>query len=113
MKNLLITKIDLNAFFSDVCIYKIYKPLKTEVDILKTELNALKNDLAQLKQQANTNIWYDGADLKQLFNFSESTLIRYRKNNQIPFTKLGGRYFYPKSFFTKSLLKKMENKHLL
>ena len=87
--------------------------MKTEVDILKTELSALKNDLAQLKQQANTNIWYDGADLKQLFNFSESTLIRYRKNNQIPFTKLGGRYFYPKSFFTKSLLKKMENKHLL
>jgi hypothetical protein len=48
-----------------------------------------------------------------LFNISDSTLLRYRKEKKIPFTKLGGRFLYPKAFFTKSLMEKLENKHLL
>ncbi|TAF08743.1 MAG: DNA-binding protein [Flavobacteriia bacterium] len=88
-------------------------PLKTDVEVLKTQMDELKEVILDLKQQANNDIWYDGADIKQLFNISDPTLSRYRKDKKIPFTKLGGRFLYPKSFFTKSLMDKMENKHLL
>lgn len=88
-------------------------PLKTDVEVLKTQMDELKEVILDLKQQANNDIWYDGADIKQLFNISNPTLSRYRKDKKIPFTKLGGRFLYPKSFFTKSLMDKMENKHLL
>jgi hypothetical protein len=87
--------------------------LKTEVEVLKTQMDEMKKVILDLTQQANNDIWYDGADLKSLFHLSESTLIRYRKENKIPFTKLGGRFLYPKVYFTKSLMEKMENKHLL
>ena len=88
-------------------------PLKKDVEVLKTQMDELKEVILDLKQQANNDIWYDGADIKQLFNISDPTLSRYRKDKKIPFTKLGGRFLYPKSFFTKSLMDKMENKHLL
>ena len=84
--------------------------MKSEVEVLKTQMDELKKVILDLKQQANNDIWYDGADIKQLFNISESTLIRYRKEKKIPFTRLGGRFLYPKTFFTKSLMEKMENK---
>ncbi|MFY7958313.1 MAG: helix-turn-helix domain-containing protein [Flavobacterium macrobrachii] len=87
--------------------------MKTDVEVLKTQMDELKEVILDLKQQANNDIWYDGADIKQLFNISDPTLSRYRKDKKIPFTKLGGRFLYPKSFFTKSLMDKMENKHLL
>ncbi|MDP5027724.1 MAG: helix-turn-helix domain-containing protein [Flavobacterium sp.] len=87
--------------------------MKSEVEVLKTQMDELKKVILDLKQQANNDIWYDGADIKQLFNISESTLIRYRKEKKIPFSRLGGRFLYPKTFFTKSLMEKMENKHLL
>ncbi|MDK2772919.1 helix-turn-helix domain-containing protein [Flavobacterium haoranii] len=87
--------------------------MKSEVSILKTEIEALKKSLLDLQQQAQQDIWYDGSDVKRLFHISESTLTRYRKEGKIPFTKLGGKYFYPKQYFTKSLMDKMQNKELL
>lgn len=87
--------------------------MKTEVEILQTQVEELKKVVLNLQQQANNDIWYDSADVMQLYNFSESTLARFRKEKKIPFTKLGGRFLYPKSFFTKSLMEKLENKHLL
>ena len=57
--------------------------------------------------------WLDGADVKQMLHVSESTLWRYRKKNMIPFSKIGNKYVYPESYFTKSLVEKMENAHLL
>jgi hypothetical protein len=87
--------------------------LKTEVEILQTQVEELTKVVLHLKEQANYDIWYDSADVMQLYNISDSTLARYRKEEKIPFTKLGGRFLYPKAFFTKSLMEKLENKHLL
>ncbi len=87
--------------------------MKTKVEILETKLEEQAKVILDLQQQAKNDIWYDSADIKVLFNISESTLIRYRKEKKIPFTKLGGRFLYPKAFFTKSLMERMENKHLL
>jgi hypothetical protein len=87
--------------------------LKTDVEILQIQMNDILKVVLNLQEQANNDIWYDSADVMQLYNISDSTLARYRKENKIPFTRLGGRFLYPKSFFTKSLMEKLENKHLL
>lgn len=57
--------------------------------------------------------YLDGATILRLFNISNSTLYRMRKNERIPYTQFGRLYLYPVSFFTQSLHKSMKNKHLL
>mgnify|MGYP003610900118 FL=1 len=63
-------------------------PVRSEVEILQTQVEQLTKAVLQLKEQANNDIWYDNADVLKLFNISESTLLRYRKEKKIPFTKL-------------------------
>jgi hypothetical protein len=77
------------------------KPVKMKK---KEKLKIHKKDL---------NLWYDNVDVMHILKISESTLARYRKNQKIPFTKLGSKYFYPRQFFEDSMAAKMENKHLL
>lgn len=48
--------------------------------------------------------WLDSADVKIIFKISDSTLYRLRKSREIPFIKLRGKFYYPKSFFYTSLL---------
>ncbi|SFH87794.1 helix-turn-helix domain-containing protein [Halpernia frigidisoli] len=43
--------------------------------------------------------YYDNADLKRMFNLSDSTLQRQRNANLIPFFKISGKIYYPKAFF--------------
>ena len=57
--------------------------------------------------------WYDNADVMQILKISESTLARRRKQEKIPYTELGGKYYYPREFFEKSMAAKMKNKHLI
>lgn len=64
-------------------------------------------------RKKNLDAWYDNVDVMRILRISESTLARYRKNQKIPFTKLGSKYFYPREFFEDSMAAKMENKHLL
>jgi UDP-N-acetylglucosamine pyrophosphorylase len=63
--------------------------LKTEVEILQTQVEELTKVVLHLKEQANNDIWYDSSDVMRLYNISESTLARFRKEDKIPFTRLG------------------------
>ena len=65
-----------------------------EVTLLKT-LN-LNNP------QPKEETFYDNADLKRLLNLSDSALHRLRKSKKIPFRKIGGKVFYPRSYFNKA-----------
>jgi hypothetical protein len=87
--------------------------LKTDVEILKTEINELKMTILSLQNHAVDDVWLDAADVKRIFNISDSTLYRYRKDKTVPFSKLGGKILYPKRFFTKSLMQKVQNIELL
>lgn len=82
---------------------KIIKQLQKEVETLKQLL---------LPDGYNTlnEVWLDSADIKQQFNISDSKLYRLRKNNKIPATIMGGRYYYPKSFFNKVLIDRIKNR---
>ena len=73
-----------------------------EVMLLKT-LNLLSNILEHLKNpQPQQETFYDNADLKRLLNLSDSALHRLRKTKKIPFRKIGGKVFYPQSYFNKA-----------
>lgn len=87
--------------------------MKKDKKILQ-DLPEMKETINNLQQsfQEESN-WLDSADVKRRFHFSDTTLWRYRKDQKIPFSKIGNKFFYPESFFTKSLVKKMENAHLL
>ncbi|MGZ0014826.1 helix-turn-helix domain-containing protein [Yeosuana sp. AK3] len=58
------------------------------------------NLLEKLNSKIDNNIkppkkHYRNKDLKQLFGLSDNTIISYRDNNILPFTKLGEIFFYP------------------
>lgn len=53
------------------------------------------------KGQSIESHYYDSADVKKLLNISDRTLQRMRKNNEIPFFRLGKKIFYPKAFFNQ------------
>lgn len=55
-------------------------------------------DIMSQNMLENTS-YYDNADLKRLFHFSDSTLHRHRKNHLLPYRKIQGKIFYPKAFF--------------
>jgi tRNA A37 N6-isopentenylltransferase MiaA len=59
------------------------------------------------------NMWLDNVDVKQILRISESTLARLRKSEKIPYLELGGKIYYPRTFFEDSMLAKMKNKHLI
>lgn len=82
---------------------KMYRELLALIETLKKEVE-------QIKQSQTDEEWLDSADLKLRFNFSESKLYHLRKTNQIPFIPIGGRYYYPKSYFYKALLQKIKEK---
>ena len=81
---------------------------------MSKEIEQLKKEVAQLKvlflelRPLKEEDWLDSADIKQRFNFSDSKLYRLRKAKAIPYTKIGGRYHYPKTFFNDYLLNKIE-----
>ena len=88
--------------------------MKSEKKIIQ-DLSEMKETIEKLQQphSRGTVKWLDGTDVKQMLHISESTLWRYRKKKMIPFSKIGNKYVYPESYFTKSLVEKMENAHLL
>ena len=87
--------------------------METEVEQLRQQIALQNSTIALLKENESRIKWLDAATVKQRFNISDTTLYRYRVKKKIPFSKLGGRFLYPESFFTKSLMAKMENKELL
>ncbi|MDR6966128.1 hypothetical protein J2X31_000121 [Flavobacterium arsenatis] len=50
--------------------------------------------------------YYDNSDLKRMFNTSESTLYRMRRDQELPYQKLRGKICYPKSYFNTTFLQK-------
>lgn len=49
------------------------------------------------KEVPHEEEYYDTADMKKLFHVDDSTLYRYRKTKRLPYKKLWGKIYYPKS----------------
>ena len=75
-----------------------------KIEQLKKEIDELRNSFLLNLQVNLKEELLDSAKVKQLLNISDSTLYRMRKRNEIPHKKIGGMYYYPKSFFTTAIL---------
>ena len=87
--------------------------MKSKKEILKTRVSELEETVKKLQQPLTNENWLDAFEVKQLLKISDSTLWRYRKEKQIPYSIVGNKILYPKSFFTESLKNKIINSHLL
>lgn len=74
-----------------------YDNLEPVIVLLK-EMNSKFENIKQPKK------YYRNKNLKDLFGLSDNTIISYRDNNIIPFTKLGQIYYYPVDEINKILL---------
>lgn len=73
-------------------------------------MNAILTFLSEIletlkKAPVQDSLYYDSADLKQMFNISDSTLYRLRKSRNIPYVRIGHKIYYPKSFFNNAFKK--------
>jgi hypothetical protein len=58
------------------------------------KLQNLEIELRKLPKKSQTSNYYRNHDLKQLFGLSNNTIIKYRENGTLPFTRLGDVYLY-------------------
>lgn len=69
------------------------------------KLEGIDSKLSGLKPaKVRKNRWIYGAEVMKILKISASTLRRRRLNNEIPFKKIGGSYYYPSIFFEQVLL---------
>ncbi len=57
-------------------------------------LNAISSEI--ISKQGNTKQprYYRNNDLKELFNISNNTIVKYRETGVLPYTRLGDIYLY-------------------
>ncbi|MEZ4839792.1 helix-turn-helix domain-containing protein [Flavobacterium sp.] len=79
----------------------------------KKKATKMKKKVKYKSRKINKDMWLDNVDVMELLNISASTLARRRKSGQIPYVELGGKNYYPREFFEKSMVAKMKNKHLI
>ncbi len=83
--------------------------IKEEQDIEQAELKEVtvtaekkekkKKPKKPKRIQKDLTVLYDNFDAMRMLNISESTLYRLRKNEQIPFKKIGKKFYYPAPYF--------------
>ena len=82
-----------------------YTQIKKELSELSKKLEEIPNALSITEE-----VLLDSSDMLKLLKCSNSTLHRLRKKRAIPFNKIGGRYYYPKYYFTREFLKSIIEK---
>jgi len=70
----------------------------------KKQLGSSKSAQTTKESVTKDEEYYDNSDLKRMFNTSESTLYRMRRDHELPYQKLRGKICYPKSYFNKTFL---------
>ena len=68
-----------------------------KLEALEQQLEIIRAVLLLKTNEKVEEEWLDSSQIMIQFHFSESKLYRLRKERKIPFTKIGGRYHYPKS----------------
>jgi hypothetical protein len=68
--------------------------IKSLIEPLCQSLQQIEEKLQKLPKINNPSNYYRNNDLKQLFGLSNNTIIKYRENGTLPFTRLGDVYLY-------------------
>lgn len=64
-------------------------------------------------QRFKDELWMTSDEAQQFLKVSRSTLHRWCKTKQLPYTKLGGVLYFPKLFIEQLMARKLQNHHLL
>ena len=83
-----------------------------ENENLEPVIKLLEQMYANFDNMKTPKKYYRNKGLKDFFGLSDNTIISYRDNNIIPFTKLGEIYYYPVDEIDK-ILQKNSNYDLL
>jgi hypothetical protein len=68
------------------------------IEDFQDEIRPILKELADIKSyigRVAPKQFYRNKDLKAIFGFSDNTILEYRSDNTIPYTKLGSIYYYP------------------
>jgi hypothetical protein len=68
--------------------------IKSLLDPLHIRLQQIEQMLHKQPKAENPKKYYRNNDLKKFFGFSNNTIIKYRENGTLPYTKIGDIYLY-------------------
>lgn len=68
--------------------------IRNLIEPINWRLQQIEEKLQKLPKLNNHSKYYRNNDLKQLFGLSNNTIIKYRENGTLPFTRLGDVYLY-------------------
>ena len=79
--------------------------------ISSEELKKIKQLLFKIAALHYETELLDNADMKLIFKVSDKTLYRWRKKEHLLFTKVGGKYYYPKKILFDTLYQRLLNRY--
>ena len=68
--------------------------IKRLLEPLQIRLQQIEDSLQRLPKMVQPSKYYRNNDLKRLFGLSNNTIIKYRINGTLPFTRFGEVYLY-------------------
>lgn len=68
--------------------------IRNLIEPINWRLQQIEEKLQKLPKMALPSKYYRNHDLKQLFGFSNNTIIKYRENGTLPYTRIGDVYLY-------------------
>lgn len=83
--------------------------MKRKISGKASALNTTPDRQSQVEAMLSSNeVWLNTAQIMSYLEVSERTLARWRENQQIPYSKMGGTIFYPKRLLNKLFLNKIK-----
>ncbi len=83
--------------------------IRNLIEPINWRLQQIEEKLQKLPKMALPSKYYRNNDLKQLFGLSNNTIIKYRENGTLPYTRIGDVYLYEVDEINK-ILKRNEVK---
>ncbi len=77
--------------------------IKRLIEPLHIRLQQIEDSLQRLPKMVQTTKFYRNKDIKRLFCLTNNTIIKYRENGTLPFTRLGEVYLYDVKVIDKIL----------
>ena len=68
--------------------------IKNLLDPIYEQLNQINTKIFAGYTENKVPKYYRNNDLKQIFNLSNNTIVKYRETGMLPYTKLGDIYLY-------------------
>lgn len=91
---------------TEATIKRLLEPIYKRLDRITSEMLNQHSDNDELK-------YYRNKDLKDIFNISSNTIVKYRETGVLPYTKLGDIYLYERKAIDAILKENTIKNHVL